>query len=91
MRALLLCWLRCSYAQSSSLRELLKVKFESAEDEYMKYHCGSHYSNPGFVCYFLVRVKPFSLTAAEIQGGCFDTSDRLFFNIKNTDRARTTM
>ena len=71
------------YAQSSSLRELLKVKFESAEDEYMKYHCGSHYSNPGFVCYFLVRIKPFSLTAAEIQGGCFDTPDRLFFNIKN--------
>lgn len=71
------------YAQSSALRELLKVKFESAEDEYMKYHCGSHYSNPGFVCYFLVRIKPFSLTAAEIQGGCFDTPDRLFFNIKN--------
>ena len=71
------------YAQAASLREQLQLKYESAEDEFMQYHCGSHYSTPGFIGYFLVRVKPFSLIAAEIQGGCFDTPDRLFFNIKN--------
>ena len=71
------------YAQAASLREQLQLKYESAEDEFMQYHCGSHYSSPGFIGYFLVRVKPFSLIAAEIQGGCFDTPDRLFFNVKN--------
>ena len=70
------------YAQDEETRETLKLKYESFEDIDVKYHCGSHYSNSGFVCYFLVRVKPFSNISAEIQGNCFDTPDRLFFNIK---------
>ena len=71
------------YAQDEESRENLKLKYESFEDTDCKYHSGSHYSNCGFVCYFLVRVKPFSNIAAEIQGNCFDTPDRLFFNIQN--------
>ena len=70
------------YAQDDETRENLKLKYESFEDNEIKYHCGSHYSNCGFVCYYLIRVKPFSNIAAEIQGRCFDTPDRLFFNIQ---------
>ena len=70
------------YAQDDEIRENLKIKYESFEDNEVKYHCGSHYSNSGFVCYYLIRVKPFSNIAAEIQGNCFDTPDRLFFNIQ---------
>ena len=70
------------YAQDDETRENLKLKYESFEDNEIKYHCGSHYSNCGFVCYYLIRVKPFSNIAAEIQGNCFDTPDRLFFNIQ---------
>ena len=70
------------YAQDEETRENLKLKYESFEDNEIKYHCGSHYSNCGFVCYYLIRVKPFSNIAAEIQGKCFDTPDRLFFNIQ---------
>ena len=69
------------YAQDEETRENLKLKYESFEDNEVKYHCGSHYSNSGFVCYYLIRVKPFSNISAEIQGNCFDTPDRLFFNI----------
>ena len=70
------------YAQDDETRTNLKEKYESFEDNEVKYHCGSHYSNSGFVCYYLIRVKPFSNISAEIQGNCFDTPDRLFFNIK---------
>ena len=69
------------YAQDEETRENLKIKYESFEDADVKYHCGSHYSNSGFVCYYLIRVKPYSNISAEIQGNCFDTPDRLFFNI----------
>ena len=70
------------YAQDEETRENLTLKYESFEENEIKYHCGSHYSNCGFVCYYLIRVKPFSNIAAEIQGKCFDTPDRLFFNIQ---------
>ena len=70
------------YAQDEETRTNLALKYESFEENEIKYHCGSHYSNCGFVCYYLIRVKPFSNIAAEIQGHCFDTPDRLFFNIQ---------
>ena len=70
------------YAQDEETRANLTLKYESFEENEIKYHCGSHYSNCGFVCYYLIRVKPFSNIAAEIQGNCFDTPDRLFFNIQ---------
>ena len=70
------------YAQDDETRKALKMKYESFEDTEVKYHCGSHYSNSLFVCYYLIRVKPFSNISAEIQGNGFDTPDRLFFNIK---------
>jgi len=60
----------------------LSIKYNEADD-YDKFHSGSHYSSPGFVCYFMIRLKPFSYISSEIQGGYFDIADRLFNNIKN--------
>ena len=71
------------FAQDDESKEILKDKYNSFEDNELKYHSGSHYSNPAFVCYYLIRVKPFSISASEIQGGCFDAPDRLFFDINN--------
>ena len=73
------------YAQDEETRENLKIKYESFEEDQkeFKYHSGSHYSNAGFVCYYLIRLKPFSQLAAEVQGEFFDTTDRLFFNIES--------
>ena len=71
------------YAQDEESRENLKDKYNSFEEKEIKYHSGSHYSNSAFVCYYLVRVKPFSISAQEIQGGRFDSADRLFCNIKS--------
>ena len=77
------------YAQDQETRDALKFKYDSFEDEELKYHSGSHYSNPAFVCYYLVRVKPYSISASEIQGGRFDAPDRLFFNINNFYKVQT--
>ena len=71
------------YAQSEESRENLDLKYDNFDDiSGFKYHSGSHYSNAGFVCYFLIRVKPFSISNAEIQGEYFDTTDRLFWNME---------
>ena len=70
------------FAQEKETRLKLKLKFEEADDDEGKYFSGTHYSNPGFVSYYLIRQKPFSIYASEIQGGYFDTPDRLFYDIK---------
>ena len=77
------------YAQDEETRNILKDKYNSFEEKELKYHSGSHYSNTSFVCYYLVRVKPYSITSSEIQGGRFDAPDRLFFNIKNLYKVQT--
>ena len=74
------------YAQDKDVRDNLAFKYENLED--YKCHSGSHYSNSGFVCYFLIRIKPFSITNAEIQGLYFDTPDRLFFDIVNLSKMK---
>ena len=55
----------------------LKNKFD-LKDEETKYHCGTFYSTHAFVCYFMIRQRPFTEIHLEIQGGVFDASDRLF-------------
>ena len=48
------------------------------------HHFGSHYSSPGMIMYFLIRIFPFSQYAANLQGGHFDFPDRLFNKISYT-------
>ena len=69
------------YAIDDNNYKNLSHKYSEADD-IDKFHSGSHYSTPGFVSYFLIRLKPYSLISAEIQGGYFDMADRLFYNIK---------
>ena len=57
---------------------------EFYEENSEKFHYGSHYSNPGIVSYFLLRLMPFGQLAMELQGGKFDFSDRLFGGIKES-------
>jgi hypothetical protein len=60
---------------------LLK-RYDNSEDfenpELPKYHYGSHYSNPGFVLFYLLRLEPYTTLAIQLQGGHFDHADRLF-------------
>ena len=56
--------------------EELDKRYEKNEDE--KFHSGTFYSTHAFVSYFLIRQRPFTETHLELQGGNFDTHNRLF-------------
>ena len=42
------------------------------------------YSNPVYLCYYLLRIFPYSLLSIEFQGGGFDNPNRLFSSIETT-------
>uniref|UniRef100_A0A6B2KXN1 BEACH domain-containing protein n=1 Tax=Arcella intermedia TaxID=1963864 RepID=A0A6B2KXN1_9EUKA len=52
------------------------------EMESPKFLYGTHYSTPGYVLYYLVRVAPEYML--RLQNGKFDAPDRLFTNISST-------
>jgi len=47
---------------------------------------GSHYSSPGIVLHYLVRMEPFTSQFLKLQDGKFDTPVRMFWSIPNTWR-----
>ncbi|CAD8203801.1 unnamed protein product [Paramecium octaurelia] len=51
-----------------------------------QFHYGSHYSSPAIIFHYLIRLKPFSDGAKELQSGKFDLADRLFFSFIETYR-----
>ena len=67
-------------ASEPQIRDDIKTKYDlNAVD---KYHSGTFYSTYAFVAYFTIRQRPFSEISLEIQGGEFDTTDRLFIGAK---------
>ena len=46
------------------------------------YQYGTHYSSPGMVFNFLIRLQPYTEASRTLQGGKFDLSDRLFSSIR---------
>ena len=62
-------------------------ELKNAADEFegqKPFFYGSNYSNPIYICNYLVRVFPFTNISIELQGKQMDDSNRLFFSIKNT-------
>ena len=72
-------------ALGSESRREFYVKKADATDSFSDvppYQYGTHYSSPGVVFNFLVRLSPYTEAARTLQGGRFDLSDRLFSSIK---------
>ena len=44
----------------------------------------THYSNPVYICNFLIRIFPYSFCSIEYQGDGFDSANRLFYSINRT-------
>ena len=67
-------------------KELFLLNYETLkenDDESMKpYFYGSNYSNPIYVCNYLMRIFPFTHIAIELQGSKFDQPDRLFISVE---------
>ena len=66
--------------------ETVKKRFLETKESFMMspYHYGSHYSSPGVMMYYFIRMFPFSQFSAHLQGGRFDFPNRLFSNIQST-------
>ena len=65
--------------RSDSRVEDLQEKYDSLYASGSEpYHYGSHYSNSGFVLFYLIRIEPYTTGSRILQGGPFDHADRMF-------------
>ena len=73
-------------------KELFLENYETLrhETEFRPYLYGSNYSNPFYVCNYLMRLFPFTHISIELQGDGFDKPDRLFLSVKNSFYNSTT-
>ena len=56
---------------------------EDIRDILPPFHHGTHFSAPGFVIWYLMRIEPFTSLHLQLQGGKFDKPDRLFKSISS--------
>ena len=62
-----------------------ELKEEAQEFDGQKPHFyGSNYSNPIYICNYMIRIFPFTHVSIELQGEKLDDPNRLFFSVKNT-------
>ena len=74
-------------------KELFMETFETLKtdnEEIKPYIYGSNYSNPVYVCNYLIRLFPFTHISIELQGDKFDDPNRLFFSVKQSFQNSTT-
>ena len=75
-------------------KELFMETYETlksdTEQEIKPYIYGSNYSNPIYVCNFLVRIFPFTHISIELQGNKLDDPNRLFFSVNQSFYNSTT-
>ncbi|KAH6597010.1 hypothetical protein BASA50_004768 [Batrachochytrium salamandrivorans] len=57
--------------------------FEDPEGQVKKFLYGSHYSQPGSVLFYLLRMEPFTSLHIQLQGGKFDHPDRQFLSFQS--------
>lgn len=49
-----------------------------------RFHCGSHYSNPGIVLHYLSRISPYIDALVELHGKHLDSPDRGFHSLQES-------
>jgi len=59
-----------------------KARYNEMAHDDKKFLYGTHYSTPGYVLYYLVRLAPAAML--RLQNGRFDAPDRLFYSIADT-------
>ena len=77
---------------SENRRANFESKFEGLDPNIEEYpfHYGTHYSSPGIIYHYLVRLPPFTQGMIELQSGHFDFADRTFYSISDSYRNCTT-
>ena len=64
--------------------ETFDVLKNESDGSMKPYIYGSNYSNPMYVCNFMMRLFPFTHISIELQGNKFDDANRLFLSVKNS-------
>ena len=68
-------------------KELFLINFENSKTGGMSlwpFMFGSNYSNPTYVCNYLVRIFPYTHISIELQGNGFDDPNRLFNSVESS-------
>ena len=60
----------------------LKIPYDSTSKE-NRWH-SNHYSSSAYICYYLMRINPFTDSMIKFQSNNFDVPDRQFFGINQT-------
>ena len=83
---------KCIQRKELFIESYEEIKSQSEEFfEQKPYYFGSNYSNPIYICNFLVRLFPFSNISIELQGNKLDNSDRIFFSVSKTFQMCTSL
>ncbi|OMJ72146.1 hypothetical protein SteCoe_29484 [Stentor coeruleus] len=69
-------------SQDANKRAQLKQKCSMLDEDFGIYHYGQHYSNPGIVLYYFIRLEPYTTQSKILQEGHFDNADRTFFSMQ---------
>ena len=73
--------------ESIKRKELFMEMYETLkndpDNESKPFLYGSNYSNPIYVCNYMMRLFPFSHISIELQGKSFDNPNRLFLSVEN--------
>ena len=74
--------------ESIKRKEEFEMNYETllelGDENNKPYVFGSNYSNPIYVCNYLMRLFPFTHISIELQGKGFDKPDRLFNSVKTS-------
>lgn len=57
---------------------------DSFETMHERFHCGSHYSNPGIVLHYMSRMSPYIDALVQLHGKSLDTPDRGFHSVQES-------
>ena len=80
--------------ESIKRKEEFEMNYETllevGDENNKPYVFGSNYSNPIYVCNYLMRLFPFTHISIEMQGKGFDKPDRLFLSVKSSFYNSTT-
>ena len=69
--------------QNESAQNLfLKIPYDSQAKE-NRWH-SNHYSTSAYICYYLMRINPFTDSMIKFQSNNFDIPERQFFDIRQT-------
>ena len=71
-----------SVQHEESKKIFLKMPYDSSTKE-NRWH-SNHYSTSAYICYYLMRINPFTESMIKFQSNNFDVPDRQFFNVRQT-------